>query len=220
MSKWSSKRRENSWEEIENPIFIFCGGEKTEPNYFQGFKDLIEHNAIYKNLVKIEILIEPSDTIRILDKAIEYIKENNINRGEVWCIFDKDDFPEDDFNNAVYKAETLNKQSNIKYYTGWSNECIELWFLLHFCYYNVDNGRQDYIEKLNKYLIENGEEKYKKNNERIFNILFEKGNITKAIQNARKLEEINKGKTPAKSIPGTTINYIVEKLLKYVSLQI
>lgn len=78
MGKWQSKRKEFIWETIEHPIFIFCGGEQTEPNYFEGFKSVIENNAIYKNVIKIEIIKGSSDTIRILEYAINYIKDNNI----------------------------------------------------------------------------------------------------------------------------------------------
>lgn len=34
---------------------------------------------------------------------------------------------------------------------AWSNESIELWFLLYFEDYCANNGREQYIEKLNKY---------------------------------------------------------------------
>lgn len=151
MGKWQGKRKEFIWETIENPIFIFCGGEQTEPNYFEGFKNIIENNAIYKNVVKIEIIKGSSDTIRILEYAINYIKSNNIGKCDVWCVFDKDDFLARDFNNAIYKSEELNKiNETIKYNIAWSNECIELWFLLHFCYYTSSNGRKDYIDRLNE----------------------------------------------------------------------
>ena len=48
--------------------------------------------------------------------------------GNVWVVFDKDDFSDDQFNNAISLAE----RNGI--HTAWSNESIELWFLLHFNY--------------------------------------------------------------------------------------
>lgn len=218
MSKWHNKRKESIWKTIDKPIFIFCGGEKTEPNYFDGFKLLIENNAIYKNVVKIEIFRDPSDTIRILEKAIDYINKNQITKCDVWCVFDKDDFPARDFNNAVQKAASLNLNSEaIKYYIAWSNECIELWFLLHFCYYTASNGRKDYIDKLNEYFVKSNIDKYAKNNKDIFNILLSIGNPQNAIANAEKLTIIHDGKTPADSVPCTMVHKLVESLAVYLS---
>lgn len=217
MSKWYSKRKESIWKTIDKPIFIFCGGEQTEPNYFDGFKLLIENNAIYKNAVKIEIFRDHVDTIRVLDKAIEYIKDNKIKKCDVWCVFDKDDFLARDFNNAIQKAELLNLSSDtIKYYIAWSNECIELWFLLHFCYYTACNGRKDYINKLNEYLIKANVGKYTKNNKEIFNILLSIGSPQNAIINAEKLLTMHNGKTPADSVPCTTVHKLVESLAVYL----
>lgn len=217
MSKLNNKRKIAIWQQVEKPIFIFCGGEKTEPNYFNGFKYNIESNAIYKNVVSIDIIKEPSDTIRILDKAIEYINTNEIKSAEVWCVFDKDDFPSVDFNNAIFKANSLNEQNDkIKYYIAWSNECIEIWFLLHFCYYTQNNGRNNYFEKLNEIFKEKMSIKYEKNNKDIFSILLEYGNPKNAISFAEKLEELNKDKPPADSVPGTEVHKLVEKLLIYL----
>ena len=107
MSKLNNKRKTAIWQKVEKPIFIFCGGEKTEPNYFNGFKYNIESNAIYRNVVSIDIIKEPSDTIRILNKAIEYIKVNKIKNGEVWCVFDKDDFNKDSKFELPFKLFSL-----------------------------------------------------------------------------------------------------------------
>ena len=217
MSKLNNKRKTAIWQKVEKPIFIFCGGEKTEPNYFNGFKYNIESNAIYRNVVSIDIIKEPSDTIRILNKAIEYIKVNKIKNGEVWCVFDKDDFNSEDFNNAIYKADSLNEQSDsVKYHIAWSNECIEIWFLLHFCYYTQNNGRNNYFKKLNEIFEEKVTVKYEKNNKDIFSILLEHGNPKEAINFAKKLEGINNGKTPADSVPGTKVYKLVESLLIYL----
>lgn len=36
-------------------FYIFCEGERTEPNYFEGFKQGIESNPIYREMVRIQI---------------------------------------------------------------------------------------------------------------------------------------------------------------------
>lgn len=65
--------------------------------------------------------------------------------GHVWVIFDKDNFSDDQFNSAIEQA------CRKGYYIGWSNEAIELWFLLHFEYLNAGITREQYCEKLTKY---------------------------------------------------------------------
>lgn len=46
---------------------------------------------------------------------------------EVWVAFDKDSFP--DFDSAVV---TLQAMASTGYREAWTNECFELWYLLHF----------------------------------------------------------------------------------------
>ena len=65
-----------------------------------------------------------------------------------WLVYDKDDFPYDNFDNTQFSAE---KRKGSKIRVAWSNECIELWFLLHFQEYVSNNGREQYIKKLNEY---------------------------------------------------------------------
>ncbi|MDD3278320.1 MAG: hypothetical protein PHG16_05470 [Lachnospiraceae bacterium] len=51
MEKWKKKRRKEYLEKKEHRYYIFCEGEQTEPQYFNGFKRLIEDNPIYKDMV-------------------------------------------------------------------------------------------------------------------------------------------------------------------------
>jgi hypothetical protein len=50
MEKWKKKRRQEYLEQKEYCYYIFCEGERTEPNYFRGFKRYIENNPIYRNI--------------------------------------------------------------------------------------------------------------------------------------------------------------------------
>ena len=51
MEEWKKKRRQGHLEMKKYRYYIFCEGEQTEPQYFQGFKKLIERSPIYKNMV-------------------------------------------------------------------------------------------------------------------------------------------------------------------------
>ena len=96
-------------------ILIVCEGERTEPNYFDQFEVT-------------NITIDPrgigDNTIRLVKYAINESKRNDYD--QVWCVFDKDSFPKDNFNNAVQLAQ--NNDFGIAY----SNESFELWYILHF----------------------------------------------------------------------------------------
>lgn len=161
---WKKKRRQEYLEKKEFRYYIFCEGQATEPKYFQGFKRYIEDNPIYRDMVLIEIEGCQAETMRVIGKAEEYVRENKITKGQIWCVYDKDSFPSSDVNGVVQRAEVLNqKNPDIQYHAAWSNECIEFWFMLHFAYYTANNHRSEYKKFLNEKFQELGIGKYEKN---------------------------------------------------------
>lgn len=214
--EWRKKRRQNTIETREFQYFIFCEGEQTEPLYFDGFKRLIEDNPVYRNMVQIHIEPHVGNTVGIIRYAHKYVTEEKIAKGQIWCVYDKDDFPADDFNAAQHLSDTLSKSNpDLQYHAAWSNECIEYWFILHFAYYDSNNHRSEYIRFLNEKFQELGLEKYQKNLKDIFNILMEKGNPKLAIRYAKKIFKQSKGKNPSDIAPGTRVYELVEELAKY-----
>ena len=63
-------------------------------------------------------------SIRIEDRAKELKCEKHYD--QIWCVFDKDDFSDNDFNYAIHLANKLN------FYTAYSNQAFEYWLILHF----------------------------------------------------------------------------------------
>ena len=217
MEKWKKKRRQEHLELKKYRYYIFCEGQQTEPQYFAGFKKLIEENPIYKDMVLIEIEPCQAETMRVIGKAEEYVKANGVKKGQVWCLYDKDSFPSERFNGVVERIDSLNKEnSELQYHAGWSNECIEFWFMLHFAYYTSNNHRAEYIAFLNDKFRELGIGKYQKNMKDIFDILLTKGNPKLAIRYAKRIIKENKGKTPTEIAPGTKVYELVEELAKYL----
>lgn len=217
MEKWKKKRRQEYLEMKQYRYYIFCEGQQTEPLYFDGFKKLIEDNPIYKGMVLIQIEPCQAETMRVIGTEERYVAKNKIQKGQIWCVYDKDSFPADDFNGVVSRAEQLNKEnSQLQYHTAWSNECIEFWFLLHFAYYTANNYRREYITFLNDKFKELGIGKYQKNMKDIFDILMEKGDPKLAIRYARRIINNSKRKTPAEIAPGTKVYELVEELVKYL----
>lgn len=95
-------------------------------------------------MVLIEIEPCQAETMRVIGMAEDYVEKNEIHKGQVWCVYDKDSFPVEHFNGVEERANTLNKiNPELQYHAAWSNECIEFWFLLHFAYYTANNHRTD-----------------------------------------------------------------------------
>lgn len=217
VNRWKKKRVQDRLELRKYKYYIFCEGQRTEPNYFLGFKKQIEHNPIYKNMVLIEIEPCQAETMRIIEMAEKYVKDNNIKEGQIWCVYDKDDFPSEHFNAVVQRAKSLNLNNpQIQYHTAWSNECIEFWFILHFAYYTSNNHRTEYVNFLNRKFNEIGIGKYQKNMKDIFDILLNHGNPSSAIKYAKKIAEVGQNKTPSENAPGTMVHELVEELAKYL----
>ena len=214
---WKKARRQEYLETKEYRYYIFCEGEQTEPKYFRGFKRLIEQNPIYRDMVLIEIEPCGAETMRVISQAERYVKDNHIEKGQIWCVYDKDSFPAKNFNGVVSRAESLNRENPLlQYHTAWSNECIEFWFLLHFAYYTANNHRAEYITFLNDKFKELGIGKYQKNMQDIFKILLEHGNPKLAIRYAKRIIKDGEGKTPTEIAPGTKVYELVEELAKYL----
>lgn len=83
---------------------IMCEGEETEPNYFAGLKELI--NSKYGD--KVDVLI-PSikikgtgrNTTDLVNYTEKFVNQAGKKYGKVWIVFDKDDYPDKQFNQAI-----------------------------------------------------------------------------------------------------------------------
>lgn len=217
LDNWRSSRKSRHLPASEF-YYIFCEGEKTEFNYFMRFKELINENPIYKNRVTVKPEGTGRNTRSLLDYAQTIVKKKNVVNAKVWCVYDKDDFSDVDFNGVITEANKLNskRQCGNEFYCAWSNECIEFWFLLHFCNMTSNINRQLYSKKLSEFL----EVKYKKNLENIFDLLLEKGNPCLAIRYANNI--LNEGweSLPSEICPGTTVQNLVCCLAKYLPEEI
>lgn len=191
---------------------IVSEGIKTEPLYLEGLVRKI--NAQYKGLVKDNHIIiwgtgrNTKSLLKLVDKKVENGEWSHFEK--IWLVYDKDDFPFDNFDNTQFSAEGR-KDSNIR--VAWSNESFELWLLLHFQEYVSDNGRQQYIEKLNTFF------QYSKAREDLFDVIMKKGSLKDAKRRAKKLYNgfLKKGeKSPSKMVPATKVYELVEELESYI----
>lgn len=147
------KRKENSRLVFPSRYLIICEGIKTEPQYFGGLKNHMK--KLYGDRIKIEVDIMGTgkNTTGILKKAKELVEaQSELNPYEkVWLVYDKDDFPKRNFNqvaNWVNQRNNNGTNNNPQYNVAWSNECIELWFLLHYEYLSSQIKRKKYYKSL------------------------------------------------------------------------
>ena len=195
-------------------MYIVSEGTETEPNYISGFAKKINKKCKDYGLGK-RIVVRGTgrNTRGLLDFARDEVEKEFPMAQEVWLMYDKDDFPYDDFDNTQKSAEE--KTDKRRYRVAWSNECIELWFLLHFQELHSNIGRDAYKAKLNEHFREAGYPKYEKNMKNIFAVLEDKTDT--AIKRAkRQYEEYRKDDPPSKRCPATRVYELVQELKKYL----
>lgn len=210
--KWMSDRRDRRITIAPEYHLIVTEGTKTEPQYFEGLKEDI--NRLYRGRISIVIegVGQGANTLTLLERAQKIVEKEPDKYKHVWLVYDKDDFPKDDFDNTFFKCKSLSGNGeSVIYHALWSNECVEYWFLLHFMSLDSAIHRKEYYPKLTECLGS----KYEKNREDIYTLL--KPNIKKAINNAQRIAGDNKGLTPSQCTPGTAVYEIFEMLESYLS---
>jgi RloB-like protein len=184
-----------------NPIptfLIVCEGAKTEPNYFKSFP--------VSTRPEITIVGAGCETISVVNKAIELMENKKFDR--VWCVFDRDPSKVNNTAARFRKALQVAEKENIK--VAYSNECFEIWYLLHFHLYDTGIPRSDYKKKLTKLLGCD----YAKNSDDMYASL--EDIQPQAIKHAKTLLASYEPHDPESDNPVTTVHLLVEELNQYI----
>ncbi len=212
----AQRRKEPSLERsvaelTEKPsILIVCEGKNTEPSYFNQFRI---------TSAKVKSVGAGYNTVSLVNRAIYLSQQENYD--QVWCVFDKDDFNDNDFNSAIQIAVAN------KFGVAYSNQSFEYWLILHF---NDHQGggmhRRNYHDIINEYL-----KRYKvfydgKGNkiieEDFFEILNGIDDTTKrkrvelAMIRAERNYYLFNHTNPALEESSTTVYRLVQTLLEYI----
>lgn len=191
-------------------ILIVCEGENTEPSYFNQFRI---------TSAKVKSVGEGYNTVSLVNRALALAQQGKYD--QVWCVFDKDDFNDNDFNSAIQIAIANN------FGVAYSNQSFEYWLILHFNDHQGGGMHRDvYNDKINEHL-------------KPFKIIYD-GNGTKVIEEdffelldgidnktGRKRAELAIDRAernynhfnhtnPAREESSTTLFRLVRELLKYV----
>ena len=181
--------------EVKERFLIVCEGEKTEPYYFRSFR-------VPKAVVSIKGAA--GDPTRLLNSAYKLANEDEYD--QIWCVFDRDvgAWTAQNFNNALQNAKSYG------FHVAYSNECFELWYILHFEFLNTGLPRSDYEDKLSELLGK----KYQKKDPKMYQQLLEKQLI--AIKYAQKLLDSYNPIDPERDNPATTVHLLVQALNRFL----
>lgn len=187
--------------EVKQTFLIICEGVNTEPDYF---------NAFRLTSANVKAIGQGMGTVALIQKAIN-IKEQEKQKGRTynqnWVVFDKDDFPDVDFNAAI----ALARKNGFE--VAYSNQAFEYWFLLHFNLYQGALHRSRY-EKMLSDLLGFPYSKKSGVSNKMFNILFPKQ--MQAINYAKTVMKQFSGDNPSQEESSTTVYLLVEELNKYL----
>lgn len=191
---------------LKNRIKIYCNSLETEFNYFTAFKNEVNSSKISD--ISIEVL--KTQTKGGLDPlgAVKHVIKDKQECDEVWVVFDKDHFD-------IEEALRLAQRNDIN--VAWSNECFELWFLLHFSSLTTFLGRKEALEKVKEVYKKTLKITYEKNSKEEFQRL--RSRMKVAIAYAKKQHQLMKrdGISANKANPCTTVYKLVELLMGKIS---
>ncbi len=199
--QYAQKRR------INPKIYIYCNGEVAEPVYFQEFKNYLKSNTIkisykqFKALAPWELIKKVSNQRDLLNKQGKFYEKDG---DQCWCVFDIDQYWKEN-QKEFEKAIKLAKQNNINF--AWSNECFELWYLLHFQPLQSAIARKDYDSKLKTNFKKLDGKDYTKNSNVFMRLVQKQDN---AIKNAKKIYK----KDRVQENPSTSVFILVEEMKK------
>lgn len=206
-------------------ILIVCEDQVLEPVYF-GFYQAI-FDSIKPETVYLRSVGTGKNSLGVVEQAIverEFLQEESKKHiDHTWVVFDKDDLDKSPGNVSRFLgAFELANNNNIK--VAYSNECFELWLLLHYEDVNPEEPLSRYSNiyprlenAINKGRTEASKIKYdhQHQDKRVAEIVF-KSNLQKnAIERANCLNDYHesKGRSPIDSNPNTR----VQKLVMYLN---
>lgn len=217
---------------------IFYGeGKKTEPKYVENMKKVLEtrYNMTASDIIIVDEKSGSRNTLSLVAYAEKDVRAR-IKTGQkidhVWIFYDKDSFKKDNYDNAYHKIVSKNKKKYLnndgehsdknltRWHALWSNECFELWVLLHFKYSDISLSRKAYIPSINaEFSKYDNQLAYEKNLDNLYEILEKYGSIKNAVRWAKKLDD-DLPNPKVKQNPSTGIYELIEHFKFYLKLDL
>ena len=189
---------------------IVCEGKQTEPNYFSGLKKEINEKYGCKVDVlipNIEIKGTGENTTALVKYTDKFVNYSNKRYGQVWVVFDKDDYSDEQFDKSIRTCD---------YNVAWSNPNFELWLLSHFKKVSRYISKDNVLQELSKEFQKKGLGEYIKNDTNIFEKVTSEERLHTAIKNCKYMEELNKDGQASRRNPMTKVYKIIDGLKEYL----
>jgi len=222
----------------DNPlaILIVTEDKKSSMYYFQskikslGLENRSDVKIDLEGLGKAPVTLVNYTFRKIKNQFDEFTKHNTYKYREIYCIMDVDDHSS--LEKAIQRIASFNQTNKFdcKVYPIISNECFEIWYLLHFIDYSTKElyrGSKAHHTKnkifvpdnrnIDKLLANYLGEEYRKMNDDIFKqLILSGGKESQAIEFAKRLEKYFAANFPGEPVylhnPCTQVYFLVEKL--------
>lgn len=154
------------------PVFhIYCEGEKTEPNYINGYID--KFFPTLRPLIKVEPTKKntPVQLVNVAVAAQAAAKKNSLDEDVFWVAYDRES--EQKYKDVLH-AQAHDKAKSHGISVAISNVCFEIWLLLHFQHTNASYSCYDDLRNSSVLRAEckkRGLSDYDKGDKLIFTIL-------------------------------------------------
>ncbi|RYD28552.1 MAG: RloB domain-containing protein [Verrucomicrobiaceae bacterium] len=196
---WNTGRKELRKRTVRR-VLILCEDGKSSRDYLASF-------PFDKQQVEITCVGTGMSTDRLAREAVTY-KNKAIKWKEpyqrIWIVFDRDEASAQQFGRAF---ELCGSHPEIT--ACWSNECFELWYLLHYHLRDTAIGRQEIFREVSKLM----ECRYDKADGKPFEKL--KSKLNDALQNALRLEMQNRKLGEERRNPSTNVHELVQFLRRF-----
>ena len=220
---WAAYRdRKRVRREERRYILVASEDKKSSIYYFAALNDRLKAHSATLGVIPKGIGRNTQSLVNFVKKhKDEWLKEVQLDVdiddfNEVWILFDRDGFPKCRFDNAIRSAESVANG----FHVAWSNECFELWYLLHFKDVTSPMMRKDIYSELADFLkLKHSYEKYKgEDGLDIHKKMASHPNVGKAIKKAKRLHGsvVADQVVPNEANPCTLVYLLVEKLLAQV----
>jgi hypothetical protein len=184
---------------------IVTDGEETEINYLNGLKASIPE-ALRGRLV-IKALTVPTN--ELLKRCLEMVSVEPQYR-KPWIVFDRDRLA--NFDQIICEAD------NQGISVGWSNPCIEIWFLEYFGSSSTFQESIQCVTAFKKAFKTATGQEYHKDDKDIYKKLCKYGNEENAISSAvKKLKNHDTCKNPSEKLGATTLHQLIEEIRRTIS---
>ncbi|TVZ41922.1 RloB-like protein [Alteromonadaceae bacterium 2753L.S.0a.02] len=122
------KKRPRPVRQPKAVMHIYCEGEKTEPNYINGYINSKHQGNRRLKIIRIE-KTQKNTPIQLVEEALKQQKSRSIPEEDIfWVVYDRESNQK--YSDDLHKKAYEKAGSRLK--IAISNVCFEIWILLHF----------------------------------------------------------------------------------------